>query len=158
MAKTYQLTPGRKLANALMRALLRTGFQPGSTYLLTVTGRKSGRLFTTPVTLVEEDGQRWLVAPYGEVNWVRNARAAGQVTLTRGHSSETLSIVELSPAERAPVPKQYLRHVPIVRPFFAATASSPLEAFVAEASCHPVFRLANPRVAEQREGEMIHVS
>ena len=82
MAKTYQLTPGRRLANTLMRALLRTGFQPGSTSLLTVNGRKSRRLLITPVTIVEEDGQRWLVAPYCEVNWVRNARAAGQVTLT----------------------------------------------------------------------------
>jgi deazaflavin-dependent oxidoreductase (nitroreductase family) len=143
MVKTYQLTPGRKLANTLMRALLRTAFQPGSTYLLTVKGRKSGRLLTTPVTLVEENGQRWLVAPYGEVNWVRNARAAGQVTLTRGHHCETLSIVELSPIEQAPVLKEYLRRVPIVRPFFVATASSPLDAFVAEASRHPVFRLAS---------------
>lgn len=153
MVKTYQLMPGRKLANTLMRALLRTGFQPGSTYLLTVKGRKSGRLLTTSVTLVEENGQRWLVAPYGEVNWVRHARAAGQVTLSRGHGSETLSIVELSPAERAPILKKYLRRVPIVRPFFDATASSPLEVFVAEASRHPVFRLASSTAPGAADGK-----
>ena len=157
MAKTYHLTPGRKLVNTLISALLRAGFQPGSTYLLTVKGRKSGHLFTTPVTLVEEDGQRFLVAPYGEVNWVRNARAAGQVTLTRRHVSETLSIAELSPAERVPVLKHYLQRVPVVRPFFAITVSSPLEAFVAEAARHPVFRLVKRTEGVQREGEMIHV-
>jgi deazaflavin-dependent oxidoreductase (nitroreductase family) len=143
MAKRYQLSPIRKLVNTLAHALLRMGLPLGSTYLLTVKGRKSGRLLTTPVTLVEGNGQRWLVAPYGEVNWVRNARAAGQVTLTRGRHSETMSIVELGPAECAPVLKEYLGHVPVVRPFFDATPESPLEAFVAEASRHPVFYLAS---------------
>jgi hypothetical protein len=110
------------------------------------------------VTLVEEDGQRWLVAPYGEVNWVRNARTAGQVTLTRGHHCETVSIVELSPIEQAPILKEYLRRVPIVRPFFDARVSSPLEAFVAEASRHPVFRLASSTAGEQRTGGITHVT
>jgi deazaflavin-dependent oxidoreductase (nitroreductase family) len=143
MAKTYQLSPLRKLANTLLGALLRLGVPLGSTYLLTVKGRKSGRRLTTPVTLVEKDGQRWLVAPYGEVNWVRNARAAGEVTMTRGRRSETVSISELGPTERAPILKEYLRRVPIVQPFFDVTVSSSLEAFVAEAPRHPVFRLVN---------------
>jgi deazaflavin-dependent oxidoreductase (nitroreductase family) len=143
MAKTYQLTTGRKLVNTVSRALLRIGLPLGSTYLLTVKGRKSGRVFTTPVTLVEDHERRWLVSPYGEVNWVRNARAAGQVTLTRGHHSETVPIVELSPADRAPVLREYLRHVRVVRPFFDITPSSPLEAFVAEAAHHPVFFLSD---------------
>jgi hypothetical protein len=53
------------------------GLGPGRTSLLTVRGRRSGRLYATPMTLVVEDGRRWLVAPYGAVNWVRNARDAG---------------------------------------------------------------------------------
>src|SRR5579859_4490126 len=144
MTQIYQLTPGRKLVNSLVSGLLQMGLQLGSTYLLTVKGRKSGRLFTTPVTLVEEDGQRWLVSPYGEVNWVRNARAAGEVVLTRGRRSETVSIVELSPAEAAPILKTYLKRVSVVRPFFDVTAQAPVEAFVTEASRHPVFRLIRP--------------
>ena len=55
--------------------------------LLTVPGRRSGRPRSTPVTLVEEDGQRWLVAS-GPAGWVTNARAAGQVELSRGRRSE----------------------------------------------------------------------
>jgi deazaflavin-dependent oxidoreductase (nitroreductase family) len=154
MAKIYHLTASRKLANTLMRGLLRIGWSAGSTYLLTVKGRKSGRMLTTPVTLVEEHGQRFLVAPYGAVNWVRNARVTGKVTLTRGHHSEIMSIVELSATEQAPVLKAYLQRVPIVQPFFDATASSLLKAFVAEASRHPVFRLASPPMpvtAEEKE-------
>jgi hypothetical protein len=71
---------------------------------------------------------------------VRNAHAAGAVTLSRGRRSETVAMVELGPAEAAPVLKRYVTEAPITRPFFDATPDSPLEAFVAEAPRHPVFR------------------
>jgi deazaflavin-dependent oxidoreductase (nitroreductase family) len=141
MAATYRLGGWRRLLNALVRTLLRGGLGPRHTYLLTVRGRRSGTPYSTPVMLVEDGANRWLVAPYGEVSWVRNARAAGQVTLSRGRRSETVAIVELGPAEAAPVLKQYVTAVPITRPFFDATPDSPLEAFVAEAHRHPVFRI-----------------
>ena len=141
MAATYRLGAARRAVNVLVRALLSAGLGPPRTYLLGVRGRKSGRLFTTPVTLVEEGGLRWLVAPYGEVGWVKNARAAGQVTLRRGRRAETRRIVELGPEEAAPVLKRYVTTVPITRPFFDATPSSDLAAFRAEAPRHPVFRL-----------------
>jgi deazaflavin-dependent oxidoreductase (nitroreductase family) len=141
MARKYRLTLPRRLFNKFAMAALNVGVEYGTTYLLTVKGRRSGRMHTLPVTLVEEGGQRWLVAPYGEVNWVRNARAAGQVTLTRGHRSETVAIVELPPEESAPVLKAYLRRISVVRPFFDVRPDSPLEDFVAEAPRHPVFHI-----------------
>ena len=141
MAKTYRLTPARRLANALMRGLLRLGVAPRTTYLLTVPGRRSGKPRSTPVTLVEADGQRWLVAPYGEVGWVRNARAAGEVRLTRGRQSEVVRVEELGPEEAAPVLKAYVARVPVTRPYFDAPPDAPLAAFVAEAPRHPVFRI-----------------
>lgn len=141
MARTYRLGAARRAVNALVRALLVAGLGPPRTYLLSVRGRRSGRVRTTPVTLVEEGGLRWLVAPYGEVGWVRNVRAAGAVTLTRGRRSETLKVVELGPQEAAPVLKRYVTGVPITRPFFDATPASDLAAFRAEAPRHPVFRL-----------------
>jgi deazaflavin-dependent oxidoreductase (nitroreductase family) len=141
MVATYRLSGWRRLLNALVRTLLRVGLGPRHTYLLTVRGRRSGTPYSTPVMLVEEGVHRWLVAPYGEVSWVRNARAAGQVMLSRGRRSETVTVVELEPAEAAPVLKQYITDVPITRPFFDATPDSPLEAFVAEAPRHPVFRI-----------------
>ena len=103
MPATYRLGPARRLVNRLLRALLRVGLGPRRTYLLTVRGRRSGLLRSTPVTLMEEAGQRWLVAPYGEVGWVRNARAVGQVTLNRGGWSETVRVSELGPDESAPL-------------------------------------------------------
>jgi deazaflavin-dependent oxidoreductase (nitroreductase family) len=141
MAATYRLGAGRRLVNTLIRALLRIGMGPPRTYLLTVPGRKTGRPLTTPVTLVESGGRRWLVAPYGEVGWVRNVRAAGRVTLSRGRRSERLTATPLGPADSAVVLRQYLREVPITRPYFDVRPDSPLEAFVAEAPRHPVFLL-----------------
>ena len=141
MARAYRLGAWRRLANVLVRALLAVGVPPPHTYLLTVRGRRTGRPYSTPVTLVEDPSARWLVAPYGEVGWVRNARAAGHVTLSRGRRAETVRIVELAPAEAGPVLKRYATGVPITRPFFDARHDAPVDAFVAEAHRHPVFRI-----------------
>jgi deazaflavin-dependent oxidoreductase (nitroreductase family) len=143
VASTYRLSPGRRAANRLVRLLLKLGLMPGSTYLLTVPGRRTGRPMSTPVTLVEEGHARWLVAPYGDVAWVRNARAAGQITLTRGRHSETLPIRELNATEAAPVLQRYVTRVPITRPYFDAKPDSPLATFEAEAPRHPVFELGS---------------
>jgi deazaflavin-dependent oxidoreductase (nitroreductase family) len=141
MAKTYRLTPLRRVANVLMRLLLRLGLAPRTTVLLTIPGRRSGTPRSTPVTLVEEDGQRWLVAPYGPVEWVHNARAAGQVELSRGRRTESVRVKELAPEAAAPVLKLYVERVPITRPYFDAAPDAPLAAFAAEASRHPVFQI-----------------
>jgi hypothetical protein len=74
----------------------------------TPSGRRTGTWYSTLVTLVESGGQRWLMAPDGEVSGRRNARAAGQVTLSRGRRSKTVATVELGPAESAPVLKHYV--------------------------------------------------
>jgi len=141
VATAYRLSPIRRAVNALVHVLLRAGLGPPRTYLLTVPGRRTGQPRSTPVTLVETGGQRCLVAPYGAVSWVQNARAAGRATLSRGRRSETAKLEELGPAESAPVLRQYVREVPITRPFFDAGPDAPLEAFAAEAPRHPVFRI-----------------
>jgi deazaflavin-dependent oxidoreductase (nitroreductase family) len=146
MAATYRLTPSRRAANRVVRLLLKLGLMPGPTYMLTVPGRRTGRPLSTPVTLVEDGGNRWLVSPYGDVAWVRNARAAGQVTLTRGRRTETVPIRELNAGDAAPVLQRYVARVPITRPYFDFTPASPRAAFEAEAPRHPVFHL--PRRAD----------
>jgi deazaflavin-dependent oxidoreductase (nitroreductase family) len=130
--------------NALIKLLTRVGLAGRHTYVLTVRGRKTGRPHSTPVTLIE-DGDRWLVAPYGEVGWVRNVRAAGQVELSRKGRSEMLYVEEVRPEEAARVLREYLKQVPIVRPYFSVTPDSPLEDFQTEAARHPVFRLTAER-------------
>ncbi|MGZ4411738.1 MAG: nitroreductase/quinone reductase family protein [Gaiellaceae bacterium] len=139
MAKTHRPGPPR-LVNVLVKGLLRVGVAGRHTYLLGVPGRRSGRTHSTPVILIE-NGERWLVAPYGEVSWVRNARAAGQATLSRGRRREEIKISEVGPQESAPVLREYLRQARTVRSSFDASPDSPLEAFVAEAGRHPVFRI-----------------
>ncbi len=141
MARTYKLTTGRRLSNSILTTLLHLGVKLPGTYLLSVPGRKSGKIHTIPVRLIEKDEQRWLVAPYGQVNWVLNARVAGHVTLSPGRTSETVKIVELDPKESAPVLKEYLKQVPTVKPYFDVTPESPLDAFEAEAPHHPVFHI-----------------
>jgi len=141
MTASYHLTRPRRLLNKFMRVLLRVGVAPSGMYLLTVSGLRTGTPHSTPVTLVEEEGGRWLVAPYGAVGWVRNARVAGRVRLSRGRRSEDLEIDEVSGEAAANVLQTYLRNVRVVRPYFDAAPDSPLSAFAAEASQHPVFRL-----------------
>ena len=146
MAWTYRLSAWRRVANLLVRTLLRTGVGPPRTYLLTVRGRTSGRAYSTPVTLVAESGLWWLLAPYGEVAWVRNLRAAARATLSRGRRVEEISVREIGADDAAPVLRMYVRRVPITRAYFDAGPESDLDAFRAEALRHPVFTvIATPR-------------
>lgn len=141
MAAKYRRGLARRAINALISMLLPVGLGPRSTYLLTVTGRRTGASRSTPVTLVEEGGSRWLVAPYGEVAWVRNLRAAGKATLSRGARAEVVTVREVTAEEAAPVLKMYVTRVPITRPYFDVTPESDLGAFRAEAPRHPVFAI-----------------
>ena len=126
VTRPYHLSPSRRLVNALIRRLAQWGLAGRHTYVLTVRGRTSGRLHSTPVTLVE-NGERWLVAPYGAVAWVRNARAAGGVELRRGGHTGALRIEEASPELAAPVLRAYLRRVAVTRPFFDVRPNSPFK-------------------------------
>jgi deazaflavin-dependent oxidoreductase (nitroreductase family) len=141
MAKTYQVNSMTRFFNRLMGTFLRLGMGPKNLYLLTVRGRKTGTSYSAPVSLIQEGETRWLVSAYGEMNWVKNARAAGQVTLTKGGRSETVTVTELPPQESALVLKRYLAREQIVRPYFDVQYDAPMEAFVAEAPRHPVFLL-----------------
>lgn len=141
MAREYRLTTIRKLANKLVVPLVRLGLGPRRTHLLTVAGRKTGKPYTTPVNLVWHDDATYLVAPYGEVSWVRNARAAGEVSLRRGRTTMRRRLQELSPADAAPVLQDYWRQNMITRPYFEVKDEGDIEGFRRDASRHPVFRL-----------------
>ena len=77
-------TPVERLFNQAFGLLLRLGIGLKHNYLLEVRGRKSGRLYSTPVDVLDLDGRRFLVCGRGQSQWVRNAQAAGRVTLVRG--------------------------------------------------------------------------
>src|ERR1051326_3482476 len=112
MAKTYHVTFGVRASNWFVSLLLHAGFKMGlknfPMILLTVRGRKSGQPRTTPIVMTELGGQRHVIGTFGDVNWVRNLRAAGEATVTRGRRAEQVAVAELTPAEAAPVLKQGL--------------------------------------------------
>jgi hypothetical protein len=93
------------------------------------------------VSIVQEGGERWLVAPYGDRNWVRNARAAGVVELRRGRRRERLAVEELAPEDAVPVLRRYYELGRVTRPFFRAGPDATYDEWLAEAPSHPVFRL-----------------
>ncbi len=141
MARKYHLGPARRAFNAVASRAIRLGIALPSGYILTTRGRKTGVARSTPLGIVRRDGYRWLVAPYGAVGWVHNARAAGRVTLSKGGRSEEVSVTEVGPDEAAPILRLYLRKFPVVRPFFNFGARSPEEKIVEQAPRHPVFRI-----------------
>lgn len=142
MAKTFKHTRVSRVRDRMLGRLIRRGSGPPGLYLLTVTGRKSGLPHTTPVTPLEQDGTRWLIAAFGPDGWARNARAAGRVTLARGGDVRTYEIEEVPPQEAAPVLKRYVTaHPRTVGPYFDVGKDSSLEEYAAEAPRHPVFRL-----------------
>jgi len=146
MTKTYQMNAFTRFGNTMSAAMTRLGIGPAGMHLLRVRGRKTGLPRTTPVNLIELQGRRWLVAPYGEVAWVRNARAAGQAELLRGSSAERITLREATAEEAAPVLRAYLRQLRfVVGPYFDVTPSSPDAAFAAEAPRHPVFLLTGTK-------------
>jgi deazaflavin-dependent oxidoreductase (nitroreductase family) len=82
------------------RRLLTARVPLGPNRLLTIRGRSSGMLRTTPLAVIEDAGRRWVWAPWGEVNWVRNLRAAGEATIRVGGLKDEVRAVELDPAQR----------------------------------------------------------
>ena len=143
MTKHYEHNAVVSLANRIAVFAMKIGIAPKYQFILSVRGRKSGRIYSTPVYIVEDNSRRLLVSPYGDVAWVINARAAGKVTLTKGTETKNYKIDELSSKESAPILKKYLALAPITRPYFDAKPDAPVESFLAEASRHPVFELNN---------------
>jgi deazaflavin-dependent oxidoreductase (nitroreductase family) len=141
MAKTSQIPLFVRVGNVLTTPLVRAGFNMGIIYLLTIRGRKSGEPRTTPIAVLERDGKRYLAAPYGIVDWVRNLRAAGEAILTCGRRAETVRALELPPREAGVVLRDLIKTGNPFGRYFEVTMESSLEDFESAALRHPVFLL-----------------
>jgi deazaflavin-dependent oxidoreductase (nitroreductase family) len=141
MAKIYRQNSATRVTNWVFTTLTRLGMGASYRHLLTVRGRKTGQLRTTPVDVMETGGQRWPVAGYGPANWVQNARAAGEVTLSRGAHQRRYAIAEPAPGEAVPVLRKYMSDIRVTRSYFDATPASPDSQIKAELARHPVLRL-----------------
>src|SRR5215475_3590706 len=87
--------------NAVTKPLLRAGVPFLFNGLLTVPGRKTGLPRTTAVALLQAEGRRWVWAPWGETDWVKNLRAAGRASATLRKQTQQVSARELDQEERA---------------------------------------------------------
>jgi deazaflavin-dependent oxidoreductase (nitroreductase family) len=98
-----------RIGNAVVRWLTAHGVSLRGSRVLTVAGRRSGLPRSTPVNLLTHDGERYLVAPRGRTEWVRNVRAAdGAAELALGRRVEQVTLVEVPVADRTPVIRAYV--------------------------------------------------
>ena len=140
------LEPGwftRNVFNRTVRRLTRMGISVMGSRELRVQGRSSGIWRSVPVNLLTVDGQRYLVAPRGTTQWVRNLRAAGRGELRVGRRVEPFTMVELDDASKPMILREYLRRWKAeVGMFFEGVSTSSTDAEVAEiAPGFPVFRV-----------------
>ena len=132
-----------KRFNRLVMSLQRAGLAVGSMHVLSVSGRHSGILRSTPVSLLTIEDRRYIVAGLDDADWVLNARAAGRGMLRRGRTEEHVSLIELPVEDRASILREFPRLIPQGVPFFTrlyGVGADP-EAFAALASTCPVFRV-----------------
>ena len=141
MTNAYRHSLWRRGLNGVVRPLAWLGLTGPRTHLLTVPGRVTGRPWSTPVSVVTEGDDRWLVAPSGERNWVRNARAATTIELRRGRHRQSYRVEELDPGDAVPVLRRYFALGRTTRPFFDVSLRSTDHEWRAEAPRHPVFKL-----------------
>ena len=135
-------TAVEKIFNRVFGILVGLGLGFSHNYLLQVRGRKSGKLYSTPVDLLEQNGKRYLVAPRGRTQWVRNAEAAGEITLKKGSRRERFSLSPIVDAEKPAILKAYLDNFNReVQTYFPVPAGSPVEAFVELTASYPAFEL-----------------
>lgn len=139
----HEPTSTEKLVNRVFGYIVGLGFGPKYIHVLEVRGRKSGKLYSTPVDVLELGGKRYLVAPRGRTQWVRNAEVAGEIALRRGGTRHRFRLRALADAEKPPVLKSYLDSFrrEVQRYFPAIAAGSPSEAFSEVAGNYPAFEL-----------------
>jgi deazaflavin-dependent oxidoreductase (nitroreductase family) len=131
-----------KLMNSIVGRLASIGLVPMSTVLLQVKGRRSGQIRSTPVSWIEHEGQRYLVAPRGNTEWVRNVKAAGGEAVLKSRKTEGVRLEEVPIEQRAPIIKAYLKKTAMVtKREFGLDPDAPLEEFEKIAAEHPVFRM-----------------
>lgn len=132
--------------NPTVALLTRLGLSVWGSRVLRVRGRKSGEWRSSPVNLLTISGTRYLVAPRGETQWVRNIRVSGAGELVLGGRIEPIRVVEVPDADKLPILRDYLKRWKFeVGMFFDGVSdSSPESELRRIAPQHPVFRVEAP--------------
>lgn len=132
--------------NRIVALLSKLGVSLYGSSVLAVRGRTSGQWRTTPVNVLTDDGERYLVAPRGVTQWVRNLRASGEGELRLGGRREPIRVVELTDDEKPELLRAYLRRWKFeVGMFFGGVGPDASESELRRiAPAHPVFRILPP--------------
>jgi deazaflavin-dependent oxidoreductase (nitroreductase family) len=145
MSERFQ-QPGwftKNVFNRLVAGSTRLGLSVWGSRVLAVRGRSSGEWRTTPINLLSYRGERYLVAPRGVTQWVRNIRARGEAELRIGRRREPIKVVELSDDEKPDLLRAYLRRWKMeIGAFFQGVGpESSTEELRRIAPGYPVFRI-----------------
>ena len=133
---------GEKIFNRLFGFLVGLGLGFSFNYLLEVRGRKTGKIYSTPIDLLEMNGKKYLVAPRGRTQWVRNAEVSGEVTLKKSGRRRSYKLRTLADSEKPEILKSYLmRYGAAVQRFFPVRPDAPLTAFAEIAAGYPAYEL-----------------
>jgi len=135
----------RTVFNPLIAWLTRAGFSVWGSRELRVRGRTSGEWRTTPVNVLSHDGERYLVAPRGETQWVKNLRVAGDGELRVGHHTDAFRAVEVPDDDKVEILRAYLKRWKLeVGVFFDGVSATSSDADLRSiAPDHPVFRITS---------------
>jgi deazaflavin-dependent oxidoreductase (nitroreductase family) len=130
--------------NPMIAALTRAGVSVWGSRVLEVRGRRTGEPRRTPVNLLELDGERYLVAPRGHTQWVRNLRASGEGRLWLGRRSEPFTATEIADGDKPPILRAYLKRWRAeVGVFFEGVGPESTDDQLRRiAPDHPVFKLS----------------
>ena len=141
-AKFETPSAGERIFNRAFGLLVGLGLGLRHNYLLQVRGRTTGRVYSTPVNVLELNGKRWLVAPRGRTQWVRNAEVAGEVLLRRGWRTQQCRVRLVHDSEKSEILSAYLARFKLtVQRYFPVPAGSPAAAFPGLVDRYPVFEL-----------------
>ena len=133
---------GERVFNRIFGFLVGLGLGFSYNYLLQVRGRRSGKIYSTPIDLLEIGGKQFLVAPRGRTQWVRNAEAAGEVTLKKGASLQRFRLRPIPDQDKPEILKAYLdRFKSQVQRYFPVPAGSSADAFRELVESYPAFEL-----------------
>lgn len=155
MSTQLALPKWLKFMNRLIIGLNHLGIGFGTWYILSIPGRKTGKMRSTPVSVLHVNSQRYAVTGF-DTHWVKNARKAGWGTLQRGRKKEKVALVELPVEERGPTLSEFPRQVPHGVQYFERVLNLPgdPEAFAAAAPHCPVFRF-DPLPQNTRDGQPV---
>jgi deazaflavin-dependent oxidoreductase (nitroreductase family) len=133
----------KHVANRIVSGLTTAGISLRGSRVLQVRGRTSGEIRETPVNLLNFDGERYLVAPRGITQWVRNIRVSGEGALRLGRRAEKFRAVEIGDDDKGPILRAYLKHWKAeTGVFFGGVGPDASDAELRRiAPDHPVFRV-----------------